>query len=315
VNLRNVFDAPQEAFDTPDGDDPFDARVEQTLDSRKAPSPGTKPEATPGSDIDRIKEILAKDATQREQVASRRAAHERATLSASSAVPALDGNKNKPTSASPLASRTSQKATKLEHPAASKSSLSAFSSSDGGLLGWYRRVPPVIRPLVLGLMAAIATVLVLAVMQMVSSRPKQTAEIAGNADAVASSGPQDSASNDSAPTQPSQDVARTDSGGFPVVASGMYAGRIAGVIPGIVSPLTLLSIPQRKLLAVIVGIDGWSPTMVSTASVPEGSNVLTVQSNGIVLKITGRATSDTIDGTFENLVSGEKGEWMVRRVS
>jgi hypothetical protein len=164
-------------------------------------------------------------------------------------------------------------------------------------------------------MAAIATVLVLAVMQMVSSRPKQTAEIAGNADAVASSGPQDSASNDSAPTQPSQDVARTDSGGFPVVASGMYAGRIAGVIPGIVSPLTLLSIPQRKLLAVIVGIDGWSPTMVSTASVPEGSNVLTVQSNGIVLKITGRATSDTIDGTFENLVSGEKGEWMVRRVS
>jgi hypothetical protein len=96
----------------------------------------------------------------------------------------------------------------------------------------------------------------------------------------------------------------------------MYAGVIEGVIPGATSPFTLISLDKQDMLAVIVGIEGWSPVLVSR-SVEPGSppDTIVARSNGLILNITGKASSDRIEGTFFNAVTGETGSWRVKKVS
>lgn len=103
---------------------------------------------------------------------------------------------------------------------------------------------------------------------------------------------------------------------FPLVPGGLYSGAIEGIIPGIRSPLTLLSLPTKGQVAVIVGIEGWSPSM-SSSKVEEGApeNTLVIRTNGVILNLTGVLSSDTITGTFVNALTGEAGTWSVKQVS
>jgi hypothetical protein len=104
--------------------------------------------------------------------------------------------------------------------------------------------------------------------------------------------------------------------GFPRVSSGTYAGNIQGVLPGVISPLALISRPEHNELVVVIGIEGWSPATVSTLSDGDTpSSTVVVRSNGVVLNLTGTTSPDEIIGTFSNAITGESGVWRVRKSS
>ena len=45
------------------------------------------------------------------------------------------------------------------------------------------------------------------------------------------------------------------------------------------------------------------------------AQMIAVRSNGVILNITGSGSSDIIEGTFANAVTGESGSWKVKKVS
>lgn len=111
-------------------------------------------------------------------------------------------------------------------------------------------------------------------------------------------------------------VPKTESGkiAFPLLPSGMYHGEIHGLYPGSHHSLTLISFADRKRLAVIVGIEGFRPAVVSTEGLKPG-DPLKVSANGFVLHLTGQLLEDgEIVGFFKNLVVRDQGEWRVKQL-
>jgi hypothetical protein len=103
---------------------------------------------------------------------------------------------------------------------------------------------------------------------------------------------------------------------FPVLPAGVYSGSITGFLPDKPVPLVFMSLPEEKKISVIIGIEGWSPSVASTESFLEngenfGSNTLRIASNGFVLDFVGQPSQDAVIGTFKNSITGEQGEWQV----
>jgi hypothetical protein len=164
------------------------------------------------------------------------------------------------------------------------------------------RLPPVARPLVVGSMTAVLTI---AVIGLFSIAPKKLLTGAASSSSVSEEETSQPASNDSLDT------------GFPHIQGGTYAGSVTGILPGITSPLALISRPEHNELTVVVGIDGWTPVSVSILQEEgtEPSSTIVARSNGVLLNMTGETSSDTIIGTFTNAITGESGTWSVKRVS
>lgn len=103
---------------------------------------------------------------------------------------------------------------------------------------------------------------------------------------------------------------------FPHLPAGTYAGSIQGVLPGVTSPLALISRPEQNTVTVVIGIEGWTPSTVST-EVEEGeaSSTIVVRSNSVLLNMKGITSPNEVSGTFSNSITGETGEWSVRKVS
>jgi serine/threonine protein kinase len=164
------------------------------------------------------------------------------------------------------------------------------------------RLPPFARPLVVGLLAAFATITIIGIY---SSTPKHLISLPF--------------SDSSAPDQESASASSEVVGdtGFPHVEAGTYAGSITGILPGITSPLALISRPEHNELTIVVGIEGWSPVSVSTSREDgeEPSPTIVARSEGVLLNMTGEVSSDAIIGTFTNAITGESGTWVVRKVS
>jgi serine/threonine protein kinase len=164
------------------------------------------------------------------------------------------------------------------------------------------RLPPVARPLVVGSMTAVLTITVIG---LFSIAPKKLLTGAASPTSVSEEETSKPASDDSLDT------------GFPHIQGGTYAGSVTGILPGITSPLALISRPEHNKLTVVVGIDGWTPVSVSTLQEEgmEPSSTIVARSNGVLLNMTGETSSDTIIGTFTNAITGESGTWSVKRVS
>lgn len=106
---------------------------------------------------------------------------------------------------------------------------------------------------------------------------------------------------------------------FPVLPAGMYSGTIFGIAPGVNAPLTIISFPQSKSLAFIIGIDGWTPHTVSIEKYekktsPDTPKKIRVASNGMVLDLVGEVSEGMLQGNFVNAVTGEKGKWQAAPV-
>lgn len=164
------------------------------------------------------------------------------------------------------------------------------------------RFPPFVRPLVVGMLAAVATIAIIGAYnsapRALSSLPLVGSSISENEDEAPS-------------TEPSTET------GFPRAEPGTYAGSITGILPGVTSPLALISRPEHNEMTIVVGIEGWSPISVSTAQEDseETSSTIVARSDGVILNMTGESSSDTIVGTFTNAITGESGTWVVRKIS
>lgn len=104
---------------------------------------------------------------------------------------------------------------------------------------------------------------------------------------------------------------------FPRIPSGIYAGTARGILGDRPVPLTLISFGEQRKLAVILGIEGWTPAVVSVDSGsadPGNAEALRVVSNGLVLNMSGSAADGTLRGQFEDIISGLRGEWQAKPV-
>jgi serine/threonine protein kinase len=248
-------------------------------------------------DLERIKEILAKDAKQKSEAASRRALREKPSTT----------TKARP---APLPTVT------LKGKSAGTSTQSRGALST--ISGIFTRIPYGMRPVAVGLFTALLTIIVVSAAQILPFGGSENTEaIAPTTDGDASL----ASSQSSIPSDPS-----SAGSPFPKLAGGVYAGEIQGVIPGLTSPFSFISLPKQGMLAVIIGIEGWTPVMVSQeieavaeekgqSSTEDAPAMIVVRSNGVILNITGTGSSDIIEGTFANAVTGESGSWKVKKVS
>jgi serine/threonine protein kinase len=103
---------------------------------------------------------------------------------------------------------------------------------------------------------------------------------------------------------------------FQNLPQGSYVGALKGLLPNQITPLLLVSNPQTSELALILGVDGWIP---ATSSVVEedGSFVdaPTFRSNGMILKFNGELSDGKITGTFTDMMTGESGVWNAKLAS
>ena len=107
---------------------------------------------------------------------------------------------------------------------------------------------------------------------------------------------------------------------FPTLPAGMYSGTISGLYGSKTFPLAIISMPDRRELTFLIGIEGWSPVALSlddantVRSDADGKPELRLAAEGIVLQLTGALQNDQISGLVMNRVTKEKGTWQVTPV-
>lgn len=261
------------------------------------------PQPTEKIDLERIKDIIAKDAQQKADAARRRATQTQN----------LSRNKDSSRTGTATGRQKSASVGGTSSPAAPVAAPGILKVA----LDYFTRIPHALRPVVVGLGAALATIVVVVTLQLFSSGGNQQAENPSGeiSNAINLAGSENSESNSVSPIESSTTELPPDTS-FPALPGGLFAGHISGVLPGFKAPFTLISLPKQGMLSVIVGIEGWSPVLVpSTNSAGEPILPLVVRSNGMILNLTGSVASGIIEGTFANAVTGETGTWQVKKVS
>lgn len=94
---------------------------------------------------------------------------------------------------------------------------------------------------------------------------------------------------------------------FPNLPKGVFVGSASGIIPGKSTTLTIISFPEREEIAIILGIPGWIPTIISVND--ESPSAIRISSNGLIFTMDGTPVGNTIEGTVENLVDGTSGKF------
>jgi hypothetical protein len=121
-------------------------------------------------------------------------------------------------------------------------------------------------------------------------------------------------------TEPTENAPEESSEGtgdtlFPNLPPGTFTGSIYGILPNTTSPLALISRPEHNELTVIIGVEGWTPTTISTALGENSSSTIVVRSNSVLLNMTGSGSPSEVEGTFTNPITGETGVWSVKKLS
>ncbi len=104
---------------------------------------------------------------------------------------------------------------------------------------------------------------------------------------------------------------------FPSLPGGIYSGTIVGLYPDRRVTVSLISLPDAMTLAVVLGIDGWSPVTVSVqsfAGLDTTERPLRIASNGIVLDLKADVVQGELVGTIVNAITGDQGEWKAQPV-
>lgn len=99
---------------------------------------------------------------------------------------------------------------------------------------------------------------------------------------------------------------------FPALPAGLYAGQVNNIAGGRDVPLTLISFGEQKKVAVILGLEGWTPAVVSVdpgAKKADGPSGLRIVSNGLVLNMSGQGSGMELRGTFQDVITGDQSEW------
>jgi len=105
---------------------------------------------------------------------------------------------------------------------------------------------------------------------------------------------------------------------FAMLPSGVYIGKISGIVPGGRSvPFTFLSLKEPRAFAVILGIEGWIPKIIPIPHNVSSVSKLRVASNGVVFDMIGQtdSTGSGLEGIVTNVISGESGAWRMTPAS
>jgi serine/threonine protein kinase len=286
------FDEPEEAVTPADDESDFVETAQSDYQGERIPQP------TERIDLERIKEIIAKDTKKKAELAARKN-HVDREREVSQAVRDVHESRKK-----------NKGADEQSEPYSLKNKKTAAKGSSNTLLAKFQGIPPMLRPAVVGLGAALLTIASVAIYQALTfgsgapAAPQSLAPGAGDSAGEQTEAPTAGESTESAPFQ------------FPHIPEGTYVGHIDDLIPGVRAPITIISKPLHRQLVFIVGVAGWTPELVSTK--PESnapSSTLVIRSNGMILYVTGELSSDTIDGAFNNAVTGESGIWRVSKLS
>ena len=168
-----------------------------------------------------------------------------------------------------------------------------------GLISTLLTMHPLIRTLLVGGIAALVTI------GLVVGSHIKPAEILTSASSSAE--PNESLSE--------ENVATEEDTLFPNLPAGTFAGTIYGILPNVTSPLALISRPEHNEITVVIGVEGWTPTTVSTKLGENSSSTIVVRSNSVLLNMTGSGSSSDVEGTFTNAITGETGVWSVKKLS
>lgn len=102
---------------------------------------------------------------------------------------------------------------------------------------------------------------------------------------------------------------------FPSLPAGVYHGSINNLFPNSTLPLAIISWPEQNSLAVVVGMEGWTPTIINFDSEDlSESQKLRITANGFVIDMIGQPKEDKFAGEWKNVISQEQGTWEVRPV-
>jgi hypothetical protein len=96
---------------------------------------------------------------------------------------------------------------------------------------------------------------------------------------------------------------------FPMLPSGVYSGSISEVIGSAPLALTILSFSEQGKLAVLIGADGFNPSVIT---VPEDAEAIKIVANGYIIELSATSTNGMIEGTAKNLVTGSNGSFKLR---
>lgn len=168
-----------------------------------------------------------------------------------------------------------------------------------GLLGFLLTMHPLVRTLLVGGVAALITIAL-----VVASQVKPAALLAS---VTSAPDPQESF--------PDRTSGASEDTIFPNLPAGTFAGTIQGILPGATSPLALISRPEHNEITVVIGVEGWTPTTVSTELDENSSSTIVLRSNSVLLNMTGSGSSSEVEGTFTNAITGETGLWSVKKLS
>lgn len=177
--------------------------------------------------------------------------------------------------------------------------LPGITIKSPGLISTLLTMHPIIRTLLVGGIAALITIGL-----VVASHVKPTAILA-------------SVTSSTEPTESLPEETESTSGDtlFPNLPAGTFAGTIYGILPGVTSPLALISRPEHNEITVVIGVEGWTPTTVSTKLGENSSSTIVVRSNSVLLNMTGSGSPSEVEGTFTNAITGETGVWSVKKLS
>jgi len=95
---------------------------------------------------------------------------------------------------------------------------------------------------------------------------------------------------------------------------GLYPGTIQGLFAGAPVPMALIVDPKQQQLALLIGLDGWTPATAPLSS-ENGleSEGPTFRANGLILKFNQESSSGSITGTVIDVVSGDTGTWKLTK--
>ncbi len=283
---------PEEAASADEEDSNFDETEQPQHQGERIPQP------TERIDLERIKEIIAKDTKKKAELAARKS-HADREREISQAVRDVHDSRKK-----------NRGPGEQPEPYSMKNKNTAGKVSGNTLLAKFQGIPPMLRPAVVGLAAAVLTIVSVAIYQMLPFGGRTPSTEQG---LLAST---EDSSRDKSGTEAPKDSTDHAPFQFPHIAEGTYVGHIDDLIPGVRAPVTFISKPLHRQVVVIVGIAGWTPALVSTEPEPNApSSTLVIRSNGLILYVTGELSSDTIVGTFNNAVTGESGIWRVSKLS
>lgn len=177
--------------------------------------------------------------------------------------------------------------------------LPGITMRSHGLLSTLLTMHPLIRTLLVGGVAALITIGL-----VVASHVKPTAILA-------------SVTSSTEPTENLPEEREPAAGDtlFPNLSAGTFAGTIYGILPGVTSPLALISRPEHNEITVVIGVEGWTPTTVSTKLGENSSSTIVIRSNSVLLNMTGSGSPSEVEGTFTNAITGETGVWSVKKLS